>query len=119
MSEIYQSLSHSKWNCKYHIVFVPKGRRKVLFGKARRHLGTIFHALAQQKGVSDYRGARDARPCPHVSGNSAEASGGVGHWFSQGQKQYCHSSAVVCQRTQPYSRALFGLGLSHYNQISF
>jgi putative transposase len=49
MSEIYQSLSHSKWNCKYHVVFVPKGRRKVLFGKARRHLGTIFHALAQQK----------------------------------------------------------------------
>jgi REP-associated tyrosine transposase len=33
----------------YHVVFVPKGRRKVLFGKARRHLGMIFHALAQQK----------------------------------------------------------------------
>ena len=49
MSEVYQSLSHSKWNCKYHIVFVPKGRRKVLFGQARRHLGAIFHALAQQK----------------------------------------------------------------------
>jgi putative transposase len=49
MSEVYQSLSHSKWNCKYHIVFVPKGRRKVLFGQARSHLGTIFHALAQQK----------------------------------------------------------------------
>lgn len=49
MSEVYQSQSHSKWNCKYHVVFVPKGRRKVLFGQARRHLGTIFHALAQQK----------------------------------------------------------------------
>src|SRR5437016_12054872 len=49
VSEIYQSLSHSKWNCKYHIVFVPKGRRQVLFGQARRYLGTILHALAQQK----------------------------------------------------------------------
>ena len=49
VSEIYQSLSHSKWNCKYHIVFVPKGRRKVLFGQARRYLGTLLHALAQQK----------------------------------------------------------------------
>ena len=49
MSEIYQSLSHSRWNCKYHVVFVPKGRRKVLFGQARRHLGEIFHALARQK----------------------------------------------------------------------
>ncbi len=49
MPEIYQSLSHSRWNCKYHVVFVPKGRRKVLFGQSRRHLGEIFHALARQK----------------------------------------------------------------------
>jgi putative transposase len=49
MSEVYQSLSHSKWNCKYHVVFVPKRRRKVLFVQVRRHLGEIFHALARQK----------------------------------------------------------------------
>ena len=45
----YRSLSHSKWDCKYHVVFVPKKRRKALFGQARRHLGEIFHALARQK----------------------------------------------------------------------
>ena len=49
MSELYQSLSHSKWECKYHVVFVPKRRRKVIFGQTRRHLGEIFHALARQK----------------------------------------------------------------------
>ena len=49
MSETYQSLSHSKWDCKYHIVFVPKRRRKVLFGQVRKQLGAIFHALAKQK----------------------------------------------------------------------
>ena len=49
MSDIYRSLSHSRWNCKYHIVFVPKRRRKVLFDQVRRHLGEIFHALARQK----------------------------------------------------------------------
>ena len=49
MSELYQSLSHSKWDCKYHVVFIPKGRRKVLFGKIRPQLGAIFHALARQK----------------------------------------------------------------------
>ena len=49
MSEIYQSLSHSRWDCKYHVVFVPKRRRRVLFGQARRQLGEIFHALARQK----------------------------------------------------------------------
>ena len=45
----YQSLSHSKWDCKYPVVFIPKKRRKVLFQQARRVLGGIFHALAQQK----------------------------------------------------------------------
>ena len=49
-STIYQSLSHSKWECKYHVVFVPKGRRKVLYGKVREYLGKIFHELANQKG---------------------------------------------------------------------
>ncbi len=45
----YQSLSHSKWDCKYHIVFIPKKRRKTLFGQVQGHLGKIFHGLAQQK----------------------------------------------------------------------
>ena len=47
--EPYQSLSHSKWDCKYHVVFIPKRRRKVLFGRVRQHLWEIFHALARQK----------------------------------------------------------------------
>jgi len=45
----YQSLSHSKWDCKCPMVFMPKKRRKALFGQVRRHLGEIFHALARQK----------------------------------------------------------------------
>ena len=49
MSDSYQSLSHSKWNCKYHVVFVPKRRRKALFGKIRQQLGPILPALARQK----------------------------------------------------------------------
>ena len=49
MSEFYQNLSHSRWDCKYHVVFVPKRRRQVLFGQVRRQLGEIFHALARQK----------------------------------------------------------------------
>ena len=49
MPELYQSLSHSRWHCKYHIVFVPKKRRSVLYGRIRQALGPIFHALARQK----------------------------------------------------------------------
>src|SRR5262245_29203030 len=45
----YESLSHSKWDCKYHIVFVPKGRKKELYGKVRKFLGSVFHELAAQR----------------------------------------------------------------------
>ena len=45
----YESLSHSKWECKYHVVFIPKCRRKTLFGQVRQHLGEVFHKLAAQK----------------------------------------------------------------------
>jgi REP-associated tyrosine transposase len=49
VNQSYQSLSPSKWDCKYPVVFIPQKRRKVLFPQARRSLGTIFPALAQQK----------------------------------------------------------------------
>jgi len=45
----YESLSHSKWECKYHVVFIPKGRRRALYGELRRHLGEVFRRLAEQK----------------------------------------------------------------------
>ena len=43
------SLNHTRWECKYHIVFIPKYRRKVLFSQIRRELGEVFHRLARQK----------------------------------------------------------------------
>jgi putative transposase len=44
-----KSLSHSKWECKYHVVFIPKCRRRTLYGNLRRHLGEVFHELARHK----------------------------------------------------------------------
>ena len=44
-----QSLSHTAWDCKYHIVWIPKWRRKVLFGKLRKYLGAVFRDLAHQR----------------------------------------------------------------------
>ena len=49
LNEAYQSLSHSRWDCKYHVVFVPKRRRKALFGSIRQKRGGVFHELARQK----------------------------------------------------------------------
>jgi putative transposase len=44
-----KTLNHTKWECKYHVVFIPKMRRKVLYGELRRYLGEVFRGLAVQK----------------------------------------------------------------------
>jgi putative transposase len=45
------SLAHTKWNCKYHIVFAPKYRRQVIYGKIKNDIGKILRKLCEQKGV--------------------------------------------------------------------
>ena len=45
----FQSLSHTRWDCKYHVVFIPKCRRKTLYFELRQHLGPVFRTLASQK----------------------------------------------------------------------
>ena len=43
------SLSHTKWECKYHVIFIPKRRRRTLYAELRKHLGELFRRLASQK----------------------------------------------------------------------
>jgi putative transposase len=45
----FESLSHTAWDCKYHIIFIPRCRRKVLYGQLRVHLGEVLRKLASQK----------------------------------------------------------------------
>ncbi len=59
MTSSYESLSHSKWECKYHVVFIPKCRKKELYGKIKKFLGPVFHELARQ------------RECEIIKGNMA------------------------------------------------
>lgn len=54
------SLSHSKWNCKYHIVFAPKYRRQVIYGKIKADIGKILRQLCEMKGVEII----EAEACP-------------------------------------------------------
>jgi putative transposase len=49
MAEPWKSLAHSRWECKSHVVFIPKYRRKAMYGEIRASLGGIFHELARQK----------------------------------------------------------------------
>ncbi len=45
----FKSLSHTAWDCKYHVVFIPKCRRRTLYGQLRQHLGEVFRKLAAQR----------------------------------------------------------------------
>ena len=47
----WRSLSHVRWECKYHVVFTPKYRRKVFYGRTRQRIGAIFRELCRQKGI--------------------------------------------------------------------
>ena len=52
----YESLSHSKWDGKYHVVFIPKGRKKALYGKSRGFLGPVLREWAGQRGSTIVEG---------------------------------------------------------------
>jgi len=52
-----KSLSHTVWDCKYHIVWVPKKRRKIIYGNLRKEIGTILRKLCEYKGVEVIEGA--------------------------------------------------------------
>ena len=54
------SLAHTKWNCKYHIVFAPKYRRQIIYGKIRVEIGRILRTLCERKGIEIH----EAEACP-------------------------------------------------------
>lgn len=55
-----ESLSHTKWNCKYHVVFAPKYRRKIIYGKLKVEIGRILRDLCARKGIEII----EAEACP-------------------------------------------------------
>ena len=60
MKDDIQSLAHSKWRCKYHIVFAPKYRRQIIYGKIKADVGKILRELSERKGVE----ILEAECCP-------------------------------------------------------
>jgi hypothetical protein len=62
----YDSLNYTKWECKYHVLFIPKYRRKALYVSRCKHLGSVFRELARQKESDP--GAGEGRPAPRSVG---------------------------------------------------
>ena len=83
----YESLSHTKWECKYHVVFIPKCRRKMLYEQLRRHLGEVFRELARAEGEPDRGRAFDDGSCAHVDRDTAEVCGVASGRVHQGEER--------------------------------
>ena len=62
-----ESLAHTTWDCKCHVVFIPKWREKAMFGQVKRHLGGVFHELAGHKECR----IEEGHLMPDVSGEAA------------------------------------------------
>ena len=60
MRQYNNSLAHTTWNCKYHIVFAPKYRRQIIYGKYKASIGQILRLLCERKGVEIH----EAAACP-------------------------------------------------------
>ena len=83
------SLSHTSWNCKYHIVFAPKYRRKVMYGEKRKEIGEILRTLCDWKKIKikDYRSRGVPRPHPHAVRDTTKGSCIKFHGVPQREKQ--------------------------------
>lgn len=83
-----KSLSHTKWNCKYHIVFAPKYRRKVFYGEKRREIGETLRTLCEWKKIKICRGGGVPGSCPYAVGDSAEGGGVELYGISERKEQF-------------------------------
>ena len=73
----WQSLSHVRWECKYHVVIIPKYRRKVFYGRLRHQIGPILRELVPSaRSRADGRSC-DARPCPPVPEHPSQVQRGA------------------------------------------
>ena len=76
-----QSLAHSKYNCTYHVVFIPKYRRKVMFGNLRKEVGEIIGKVCKMEGVTIIKAATlPDRSCTYVCFNPAKGKCIKGCW---------------------------------------
>jgi putative transposase len=98
-----KSLAHSRWDCKDHVVFIPKYRRKAIYGELRKMVGEIFHDLARQKECRIVEGhllADHVHRCIEIPPKHAVASG-IG--FLKGK-----SALAIARRVQEKERNLTG-----------
>ena len=103
-----ESLSHTKWECKYHVVFIPKCRRKTLYQELRRHWGKFSDGWPRAEGKWNRGRASAAGSCAHDDCDTAEVCGVASDWIYQ--RQECDSSGAGVGRAEAEFRRAALLG---------
>ena len=85
-----QCLSHTKWECKFHIVWIPKCRRKMLYGQLRKNLGDVLHDLARQKESRVLEGHLQPDHVHNADLHPAQVCGGPGGGVYERQEWHPH-----------------------------
>ena len=81
------SLAHTKWECKYHIVFAPKYRRQIIYGKIKQDIGQMLRKLCEYKGIADPRSRSVQGSYPYARIHTTEIQRIADYGISQGKEQ--------------------------------
>ena len=85
------SLNHSRWECKYHVVWIPKYRKKTLYGQLRKYLIQVFKDLARARECEVLEGHLMVDHV-HIHLNTSQICGIPSNWVPQREKRYSYSS---------------------------
>ena len=105
------SLAHTKWNCKYHIVFAPKYRRQIIYGKLKADIGKILRQLCEWKQVNIIEAEQSAAAPPYVGGDTAEDERVWLRGVSQGEKQPDHPRTTWEPKVQVWQSGVLVQGI--------
>ena len=106
----YRSLNQTKWHCQYHVVFIPKYRKKAIYGGLREQLGEVLRQRPASRESGRGR-ASAGGPCPHAGVDSREVLGGAGGRLSQGEARDPHRPRIFGSVPELRGAALLGAGV--------
>jgi putative transposase len=107
---VFPLISHTTWDCKYHVIWIPKYWKKLIYGQLRKYLGEVFRELSMQREWGSGRSPH-ARPCSYAGFNSTKIFGLSGSGFCPGQECHSHRKDVFGIQEELYRPELLGQGL--------
>ena len=115
MKRSTDNLRHTRWECKYHVVFIPKYRKKSIYGLGEKRVRADHPGFSPAERERSGGGASDGRPCAHAVIDTTEVLGLRGGGVYQGQECHRDSSEFHGSREELCAAELLGEGILRIN----